>query len=210
MSTTHRDRDMIQALALHLDKKPSQIATEIGVAASTLTRVAKGASRLSVETIEKLHAAYPDFFGGDVSEMTDSALPAYVEIEVLPSYVGAGGGGYGEGEPGRALLPRRLVEERLRGRPADFLLIDVRGDSMTGMFEHGDQLLVDKRDTNPTQPGPFALFDGDAYVVKLVERVPMRRGRLRVFSANDRYSAYEVDETEARLLGRPVWFGRAL
>jgi transcriptional regulator with XRE-family HTH domain len=209
MSTTHRDRDMMQALALHLNKKPSQIAGEIGVAASTLTRVAGGTSRLSIETLEKLQAAYPDFFGG-AADPVDGALPDYVEIEVLPSYVGAGGGGFGDGEPGRALLPRQLVAERLRGRPADFLLIDVRGDSMSGLFEHGDQILIDRRDTNPTQPGPFALFDGDAYVVKIVERVPLQRGKLRIFSANDRYTPYEIDETEARLLGRPVWLGRAL
>lgn len=210
MNTTLRDRDMIQALCVHLDKKPSQIAAAIGVAASTLTRVAAGRSRLSADTIDKLHQHYPDFFGGDTSDLTDSSLPSYVEVEVLPSYVGAGGGGYGDGEPGRALVPRQLVEERLRGRSSDFLLIDIRGDSMTGMFEHGDQILIDRRDTNPTQPGPFVLHDGDAYVVKLVERMPMRRGKLRIFSANERYSAYEIDEGEARLLGRPVWFGRAL
>jgi phage repressor protein C with HTH and peptisase S24 domain len=210
MNTTHRDRDMMQALAVHLNKKPSQIAADIGVAASTLTRVASGTSRLSVDTTEKLHAAYPDFFGNAAGTPAEGDLPDYVEVEVLPSFVGAGGGGFGEGEPGRAMIPRVLVEERLRGRAGDFLMVDVRGDSMEPDFFHGDQILIDRRDTNPTQPGPFALFDGDAYVVKLIERVPMRRGKLRVFSANDRYSAYEIGEDEAQLLGRPVWLGRAL
>lgn len=77
-------------------------------------------------------------------------------------------------------------------------------------YLHGDQILVDRRDRDPTQPGPFALFDGDTYVVKLVERVPLQRGWLRIFSANDRYTEYQVAEDETRLIGRPVWLGRAL
>ena len=122
-----------------------------------------------------------------------------------------GGGGFGEGEPGVALLSRKLVEDRLHGRATDFLLIDVRGDSMVEAgYLHGDQILVDRRDTDPTQPGPFALYDGDAYVVKLVERVPRQRGMLRIFSSNDRYREYELSEEEVRLIGRPVWLGREL
>jgi transcriptional regulator with XRE-family HTH domain len=135
---------------------------------------------------------------------------SYLEVEVLPTFGGMGGGGNGEGETGLALLPRSLLEDQLRGRPKDFLLIEVRGDSMIPEFLHGDQILIDRRDVNPRQPGPFALFDGDGIVVKLVERIPGRRDYYRVFSANPRYSEYEVQEEDVRILGRPVWFARRL
>lgn len=121
-----------------------------------------------------------------------------------------GGGGNGEGEIGVAKLPRDLIEVQLRGRARDFELIDVRGDSMEPDFFHGDQILIDRRDCDPRQPGPFALWDTDGYVVKLVERVPGRRGWYKVFSANPRYSAYEVEEGEAVIRGRPVWFARRI
>lgn len=134
----------------------------------------------------------------------------YVEVSVLPSFAGMGGGGTGEGARTVAKLPRDLIVTQLRGRPSDFELIDVRGDSMEPDFWHGDQILVDRRDRDPRQPGPFALWDDDGYVVKLVERVPSRRGWLRIFSANPRYSAYEIEETEATIRGRPVWFARRL
>lgn len=210
MTPKERDQALILELARRTGKKPSVLATDAGLAASTLTRVVNGTHRLSIETVEKLQAHYPESFG-DLGEMADADTPAYVEIEVLPSYAGMGGGGNGDGEPGRALLPRRLIEEQLSGRPENFLLIDVRGDSMVPAgYLHGDQILIDRRDIDPTQPGPFALYDGDAYVVKLVERVPRQRGRLRIFSANERYREYEIEETEARILGRPVWLGRAL
>src|SRR3546814_11932327 len=71
-------------------------------------------------------------------------------------------------------------------------------------FLHGDQILVDKRDRDPRQPGPFALWDGEGYVVKLVERVPQRKGWYRIFSANNRYTPYDVEETETTIMGRPV------
>jgi len=135
---------------------------------------------------------------------------AYVDIPVLPSFAGMGGGGTGDGALAVAKLPRALIEEQLRGRAGDFELIDVRGDSMEPDFHHGDQILIDRRDRDPRQPGPFALWDDDGYVIKLVERVPGRRGWYRVFSANPRYSAYEIEETEATIRGRPVWFARRL
>lgn len=134
----------------------------------------------------------------------------YLAVEVLPSYAGMGGGGTGDGDREQALVPRALVEDELRAKPTDLLLIEARGDSMMPDFMHGDQILIDKRDKNPVQPGAFALWDGDGYVVKLVERVPRERGRYRIFSANERFSAYEVEEDEITIMGRPVWFGRRL
>lgn len=206
-----RDRQLIEHLVNATGRTPSEIARLAGLATTTLTRTMAGGSShgLSVTTLEKLKAAFPSLIG-DLGEVADAEAPDYVEVEVLPSFAGMGGGGLGEGEPGRALIPRILIEERLRGGASDFILIDVRGDSMEPDFRHGDQLLVDKRDRDPRQPGPFALWDGDGYVVKLIERIPLKRGWYRIFSANDRYSPYEVAEEEASIVGRPVWFGREL
>jgi len=97
---------------------------------------------------------------------------AYVIIEALPTFVGAGGGGTREADREKVLVPRSLIVDELRGKPEDFLLIDIRGDSMEPDFRHGDQLLVDRHDLSPAQPGPFALWDGEwgEYVVKNVER----------------------------------------
>lgn len=137
-------------------------------------------------------------------------LREYLAVDVLPSFAGLGGGGTGEGEIERALIPRRLVEDELRARPIDLLLIEARGTSMEPDFHHGDQILVDKRDCNPVQPGAFALWDGDGYVVKFVERVPRKSGKYRIFSADQRLSSFEVDASDVQIMGRPVWFGRRL
>lgn len=214
MAGVDDDIRMVRELVKWADSNVNQVAKRINVANTTLNRFANGSAkgRLHRDTIAKLRAEYPDFPGFE----RDADLPAayystdYLPVDILPSYGGMGGGGTGEGDQGQALMPRALIEDELRAKPTDMLLIEARGQSMEPDFHHGDQILVDKRDCNPVQPGAFALWDGDGYVVKLIERVPMQPGKYRVFSANGRYSAYEVDADQIQIMGRPVWFGRRL
>lgn len=208
------DKALIEALCGFLGLSPSEVARRAGLAVSTLTRPLNHPvkHRLSTPTILKLKEAYPDF----PQFRVDADLPAfhsekhYLPVEILPSFAGMGGGGNGDDDLARGLISRSLIEDELRAKPEDLLLIDVRGDSMMPDFHHGDQILIDKRDRDPLQPGAFALWDGDGYVVKLVERVPQRRGWYRLFSANDRYSPYEVEAADVVIMGRPVWFARRL
>ena len=188
------------------------LAEALGITQDKVTKSLAGTRRWQAnETIKLL-----TMFRGHSDSSKHPDIPpaghetAYVDVNVLPSFAGMGGGGNGDGAQIVAKLPRDLIEIQLRGRAHDFELIDVRGDSMEPDFYHGDQILVDRRDRDPRQPGPFALWDDDGYVVKLVERVPGRRGWLRVFSANPRYSAYEIEESEATIRGRPVWFARRI
>jgi phage repressor protein C with HTH and peptisase S24 domain len=214
MASVADDIALIQELIEFSGHKAARIAANIGAANTTINRFANGSAttRLHRDTMAKLKEKYPLFppFRAQADQLDDENDLTYVSVTVLPSYAGMGGGGTGEGDREIAKLPRRLIEEELRGKAADFELIDVRGDSMQPDFHHGDQILIDRRDRDPRQPGPFALYDGDGYVVKLVERIPQRRGWYRIFSANDRYTPYEIEEQETTIMGRPVWFARRL
>ncbi len=209
------DTALVRSLIDWAQMAPSAVAARAGLAATTLTRPHKGTAttNISRDTLRKLREAFPDFPGFNAIRPDLPPVARhhdYLPIKVLPTFAGMGGGGTGEGEIETALVARHLIEDEFRGRADDFELINVRGDSMEPLFYHGDQLLIDKRDKNPIQAGPFAIFDGDAYMVKLVERVPGRRGWYRVFSANERYSESEVEEADATIMGRPVWFARRL
>lgn len=188
------------------------LAEALNIEPDKVSKVFAGKRRWKAEEALKLERLLSDH---DDSREHPDVPPSghegdYVDIAVLPSFAGMGGGGNGDGEITVAKLPRGLIEDQLHGRARDFELIDVRGDSMEPDFHHGDQILIDRRDRDPRQPGPFALWDDDGYVVKLVERVPGKRGWYRVFSANPRYSSYEIEEQEATIRGRPVWFARRL
>jgi len=213
MAEESSDREFIQRLVEFTGMSASETATKAGLAVSTLTRPLNHPVKykLSKATIDKLKEAYPDFPDWAKAPDVPDAPPdnAYVPIEILPTFAGMGGGGSGDGDREVALVPRALIVDVLRGSPKDFLLIDVRGDSMEPDFHHGDQLLIDCRDKSPAQPGPFALWDGEwgEYVVKNVER---DGGLFRIFSTNTKYNPQHIEAEQTRIIGRPVWFGRRL
>lgn len=195
--------------ALNLSQR--ELAAVLGIDENKISKVRSGVRQFKAAELLKARAWLETM--GRRTAIDLSGLPdtiEYVQVEVLPTFAGMGGGGTGDGERELALVPRALVEDILRGRPGDFLLINVRGDSMEPDFRHGDQLLIDKRDTSPAQPGPFALWDGEwgEYVVKNVER--SQSGEVRIFSTNPKYAGEIVRSEMTRIIGRPVWFGRRL
>lgn len=149
----------------------------------------------------------------DLSPADDGPPKGYVAVPTLEIRLGMGGGGYAEedlmGPP--ALFPERLIVRELRGKPLDFLAMEVEGQSMEPVLMSGDQVLIDRRKVNPSQPGVFSLWDGYGLVVKWVERVhDSDPPKLRVMSENKRFSEYEVLAEEARIIGRVVWFARRM
>lgn len=193
-----------------------ELADELGIDENKVSKVKsgirqfKGAEMLkAVEWLDRIERGEEGIHNQPDLPLVDPGIE-YVPVEVLPTFGGMGGGGNGDGDVEIALIPRALIVDVLRGQPSDFLLINVRGDSMEPDFHHGDQILIDRRDTSPAQPGPFALWDGEwgEYVVKNVER--SRSGEVRIFSSNGKYSAESAPAESTRIIGRPVWFGRRL
>lgn len=215
MNGLEQDQRLIRELVRWTKSTPTAVAKKAGVAVTTINRPYRGTAttRISQPTLDKLQMAFPNFPHW-ADEQPDLPAPPperdYVEVEVLPTFAGMGGGGTGEGDREIALVPRSLIVDQLKGQPGDFLLIDVRGDSMEPDFFQGDQILVDRRDRSPAQPGPFAIWDGEwgEYVVKNVERAA--NGEVRIFSTNSKYRAEVVQSENTRIIGRPVWFGRRL
>lgn len=204
------DKELIEGLVEHTGLSATEVARKAGLAVTTLTRPLNQPvkHKLSKSTIDKLRLTYPDFWAEEPDIPSVDPKRSYLPVEIMPSFAGMGGGGTGEGDIEHALVPRSLVEDELRAKPDDLLVIEARGTSMRPDFEHGDQILIDKRDTNTAQPGAFALWDGDAYVVKMVERLP--GGRLRVFSRDKDLTSHEYEAEDVTIMGRPVWFGRRL
>ena len=207
------DTDLVRALCRWAKMAPSRLAKEAGLTPTTITRPYAGTAttRISTPTLEKLKERFPGFTWArpEAEHPETDPLIDYEHIDILPTYAGMGGGGTGEGSFETALISRRLIREELQSRPEHLLLINVRGDSMEPLFRHGDQLLIDRRDVRPTQPGPFALLYDDGYVVKNVELL-RKKGKVRVFSSNPAYEPEEFDPEEITIMGRPVWFARRL
>jgi phage repressor protein C with HTH and peptisase S24 domain len=214
MSEEAPDKELIEALVKWTGESASTLAQKAGLTPSTLTRPLNQPvkHRLSTPTKEKLRRTYPEFpgFGREPDYPVEPNIISYVPVDIMPTFAGMGGGGTGEGPTERAMIPRYLIEDVFRGKPGDFVVVRTRGDSMAPDFEHDDELLCDRRDTNPVQPGPFALWDAEdeAYVIKNVEK--LAGGRFRIFSSNPKYTPVEITREETHIIGRPVWFARRL
>ncbi|MEH6697227.1 MAG: S24 family peptidase [Brevundimonas sp.] len=204
--------DDIKAALQRLGVPHEEIANAIGKDRTVATKIFGTANRriqaAEIAPLKALIAKY-ETARGETGDLASTSLQSYVEVEVLPTFAGMGGGGTGDDDRTTALLSRALVEDQLRAKPSDLLVINVRGDSMEPVFLHDDQVVIDRRDRNPRQPGPFALWFDDGYVLKNVEYI-RKSGTLRIFSSNPIYSPDEADPEDVTIMGRPVWFARRM
>lgn len=93
----------------------------------------------------------------------------------------------------------------LRGRPSSIRILEIIGDSMEPMLFDGDRVVFDVSQRSPSPPGVFVIWDGLGLVCKSVEYVmDSDPPKIRITSVNSRYSAYERDLEEARIVGRLV------
>lgn len=189
------------------------IAERMGVSVPQISRWENGKDGIPSQRLPSMVKAYQasleELF--DEAELTSPDEARTVMIELLPTFVGAGGGGTGEGDYLSVAFPRSLVEDELRVSPDDLLAIQVEGDSMKPEFLPGDQLLVDKRKTSIAQPGAFCLWDGDGYVVKFIEKVRNSDPpKVLVISENKRYQTTEELAEGLKVMGRVVWIGRRI
>jgi hypothetical protein len=205
---------IVEALRRH--KVPHErIAAALGRDRTAATKMMTGRRTIKAIEVDPLLALVREYGGETIANTPDlpdaDRLRDYVAVEVLPTYAGMGGGGTGDADRATSLLPRTLVEQDLRATADDLLIIDCRGDSMVPTFLDGDQVVINRRMVNLAQPGPFALWDGDGYVIKNVQRERDEgRVRIKVFSENPKYGAayYTEDDDTLQIMGRPVWFAR--
>jgi phage repressor protein C with HTH and peptisase S24 domain len=95
---------------------------------------------------------------------------------------------------------------------AEFLRIMlVSDDTMEPTLRRQDSVLVDISQTTPSPPGMFVVHDGVTAVIKRLEHTEEDgQGVVRVLSDNPRYSSYARSIEEIAILGRVVWFARAI
>ncbi len=206
---------------LGLSARKASLKAGLGIGTIPNIKSGKTPSAERLKQLARVLEVPVAYLQGDTDEVGLEDEPAdyehtphgYVSVPSLDVRAGMGGGGDGEedfmGPP--ALMPSDLIEGELRGEAQDFLSLEVEGTSMSPELESGDRVLVDRRKTNPTQPGIFALFDGFGIVCKLVQRVHNSDPpALKIISRDKDISPYEVTIDEAQIIGRVVWFARKI
>lgn len=194
------------------------LAKAAGISQSGLQRYLKGG-----EPTRKVLVALAECTGVDLvwlatgkgSERSGSSLAAdpdedtYAYIPLYDSRCSGGHGAWNE----RATVLTRLAFTRYSLRkkgitPAVAACLRVDGDSMTGLLEDGDTVMVDL--------GRNTLEGEGVYVIRLDDRLYAKRlqrqfdGSLLIISHNKEYQALTVPRDrlqELEIIGRVVWSG---
>ncbi|KJV69512.1 ECH_1013 family putative transcriptional regulator [Candidatus Neoehrlichia procyonis] len=87
----------------------------------------------------------------------------------------------------------------------------VKGDSMWPTLVNQDIVLVDTGDKIAHPVGIFTIIDSVGISIRRLEYVKdNQKIRLRIVCDNKQYSSYESDLEDVKVLGRVVWYARAL
>lgn len=103
------------------------------------------------------------------------------------------------------------IENSLNANPHDLVVISVKGDSMEGILNERDVILVDKAQNQPGN-GLYVVRIGNDLIVKRIQSLP--GGKLLVTSANEAYAPFELDlaqdYNDISIIGKVLWFGRSI
>lgn len=152
-------------------------------------------------------AAVSDTLGNPVDTEEFVFVPRYA-VEAA-----AGHGRFVENEtPSFTMAFRRYWLESYITRDVKQLsVISVKGDSMEGVLNDGDTILVNHSYTAP-RDGLYVLRINENLLVKRLQLMP--GNIVRVISANEAYPAFEInlqDKTDdVSIIGRVEWFGRTV
>lgn len=95
------------------------------------------------------------------------------------------------------------------GNTRNLAVIAVKGDSMEGVLNDGDTILIALTD-HIRRDGLYVLRINDSLLVKRLQLMP--GGLINVISANEAYASFEINpatmQDEVAVIGKVVWFGR--
>lgn len=169
-----------------------------------------------------LDKSHPDNAGGFRVEQRDDGVTDTLgnpvdlsEFIFVPRYNVAAAAGHGAAvyaeRPLFCMAFRKYwIDNYITKQPEKLSVITVKGDSMEGVLNHGDNILVNHAETEP-RDGLYVLRIGNDLFVKRVQRIP---GKLLVTSANPHYAPFEIDladtQDDTAIIGRVEWYGRSI
>ena len=139
------------------------------------------------------------------------ALPSWTTQQALVGALNDGSAGNEAGSDDSFAMPVEMLRKITPTASAGLRLITISGDSMVPVLEHGDVVMVDCTQTQPSPPGIFIVDDGIGLVAKRLDLVPATQPQmLRLTSENGVYTNYQRRIDEVHIVGRVVWFARTL
>lgn len=156
------------------------------------------------------------FFGVDEQVLggpANAVIDGIVEIPILDVQASAGFGAVAASENAQTRFgfDEHWLRSLTSAKSASLSIVRVMGDSMEPTLNEGDEVLVDASDhASRLRDGIYVLRADDTLVVK---RVAIKPGgnQITIASDNPAYPTWhDMERSEVHVVGRVIWFGRAL
>ena len=156
------------------------------------------------------------FFGVDEQILggpANAVIDGMVEFPILDVQASAGFGAVAASENAQTRFgfDERWLRSLTSAKSATLSIVRVMGDSMEPTLDEGDEVLVDASDhASRLRDGIYVLRADDTLVVK---RVAIKPGgnQITIASDNPAYPTWhDMERSEVHVVGRVIWFGRAL
>ncbi len=195
-----------------------QFAELTGKSPSHVYRICRGTSRPSMAYLEHLYSLFSLdlnwLLTGEkpIEQDSFSSTQDLLLVPKLDVEVSAGFGsevGYEEIDEQFA-LNKRWLSSQLSVHSDQLAFVSVRGDSMLPTLYHGDMVLMDLSQKQPSGEGIFVLQTQDGLMAK---RLQQKSDHVAVISDNSDYPSWRIDEKNAEhnnIIGKIVWCGRSL
>jgi len=223
MDGVEEDAQLIRELVRYSGKTSAEVARAAKLASSTINRHFNGSAstRLSLSTIEKLRAAFPNFPGwsgvGESRSSFNHDRPApigdrsdTIELEQVDLRYGMGGT-YADGpvEVERRAFSREWLRSITSAAPGNLFWAIGDGDSMEPTIRSGEVILIDRSQDSPRlDDGIWAVTHGDIGMIKRLRHLP--DGTVELHSDNHLVRPQTAVDGEMQIVGRVIAVVRKL
>lgn len=214
MDGLEKDRALISALLDHYGGNVTALAKRAGVDPETLRKAHKGLSphRISLGTLEKLHAAFPKFPGWTTAGAAalasfEEPAPDMVEVAAIDLNFGLGAAFMDseivEHEVDTMLFPRDWLRSITRSPPERLYWAKGIGNSMEPTIGDGDVVLIDRSAVGSSFGDVYwAIAFGQTGMVKRLR--PMPDGSVKILSDNPSVPPEIAHDGELHVFGRVI------
>ena len=214
------------------EARQAKIAADIDMTIAGFSRIWNEGGLPKSETLKKIKqlkgCSIDWLLTGEGSPFPDSEAPkatatdtlgnpvAIDEFVFVPRYDIQAAAGHGQlvgdEQPMFAMAFRRYwIENYVTRDIKNLSVISVKGDSMEGVLNDGDTILINHSQTTP-RDGLYVLRLNENLLVKRLQLIP--GGIVNVISANEAYPTFEIDlknpTDDVAIIGRVEWFGRSI
>ena len=195
--------EKLRALRLQKGLTQVQLAEMVGISNNLYNKYEKKDVRPPYETLVKLASALNTSLSVLLDEIAVYPSEAVIDMPIIGSVRGGMDGNVVQEETGET---RPIAASALHGRPDEYFLLRVRGDSMYPEILDGDCVLVKKTDSVESGSMAVVLYDGDYATVKWVKYVE-GEDWVDLIPNNPQYAPVRIegaDLEQCRVLGEVV------